>query len=116
MGKTLSWIEVAAVHGEITGISSIKGKGIVKSLLCNTGSSQKYPNKIVDNKIEYYVGPSTQTRGINALFNSLKKGNVFPVFRKLDIDVWELLGDFSIESVEEKKDGFYLFNLIASSS
>ena len=116
MGKTLSWQDVIAVHGNISGISPMKGKGVVTSLLCNTGSNHKYPNKIIDNKIEYYVGPSTQNSGISSLFNSLEKGNSFPVFRKLDVDVWELLGDFSIESVEEKKDGFSLFNLIASSS
>jgi len=49
MPEHLSWKQVVKTHRNIAGIST--KKGLVKSLLCNAGKDQLYPNKITKNKI-----------------------------------------------------------------
>jgi hypothetical protein len=110
MVKVLAWADVVKRHKVISGIST-KG-GLVRSLLCNSGSDQLYPNKIQENSITYYVGMDTQTFGIKALFKSLEERNNFPVFEKLAVNQWKELGNYSIESVKEAKKGFTSFTLI----
>ncbi len=109
MEKILTWKEVVITHRSIAGIST-KG-GYVVSILCNPGSDQNYPNKIMNKKILYYVGKNTNSNGINALFNSIKKRNSFPVFEKIAVNKWRNIGAFKATSVKEKADGYVEFNL-----
>jgi hypothetical protein len=111
MERILDWKTVASIHGTIGGVS-VKN-GLVNSLLCNTGTNQRYPNKIInENEIIYYVGQNTQKYGIKALFASLDEKNSFPVFEKLGVDMWKKVGNFRVNSFEEEKD-YYAFKLIS---
>ena len=110
MTKILAWANVIKIHKVVSGIST--KDGLVRSLLCNPGSDQLYPNLIKGNTITYYIGMDTQTVGIKALFNSLEKGNAFPVFEKLAVNQWKELGNYKIEAVKEQKEGFTGFNLL----
>jgi hypothetical protein len=112
MEKILSWRKVQETHGTISGIS-VK-KGLVNSLLCNTGKGSQYPNKIDKNKISYYVGSNTQRHGKNALFKSLEKGNAFPVFEKIGSDKWRLLGSYKVRSHKKEGKLYIVFNLTRS--
>lgn len=110
MEKCISWEEVVKTHKVISGIST-KG-GLVHSLLCNTGNDQKYPNKIENDEIIYYVGQDTPSHGINALFKSMEQGNSLSVFQKIQVNKWRNIGHFCIKSVNEESDGFVSFKLI----
>lgn len=110
MTDILKWEDVVKKHKVIAGISA--KDGLVRSLLCNPGSDQLYPNEIKEKTITYYVGVNTQTYGIKALFKSLEEGNAFPVFKKLGVNKWEELGNYKIKSMKEQKEGFTGFNLI----
>lgn len=109
MAKVLAWADVLKTHKVVSGIST--KEGLVRSLLCNPGSDQLYPNQIKKNSITYYVGMDTQTFGIKALFRSLEEGNKFPVYEKLAINQWKELGNYKIETVKEAKKGFTGFTL-----
>jgi len=109
MTEILAWGDVLKHHKVVSGIST--KDGLVRSLLCNPGSDQLYPNQIKKNTITYYVGMDTQTFGITALFNSLEKGNNFPVFEKLAVNQWKELGKYKIKGVQKEKGEFTCFNL-----
>jgi hypothetical protein len=109
MKKTLNWKEVIKVHRTVSGISP--KSGLVNSLLCNAGQDKLYPNKISKNKITYYVGPNTNSSGINALFRSWGEGNSFPVFEKLGVNQWRRLGNFKVSSHKKEKGDFTAFIL-----
>lgn len=110
MTGILKWKDVLKKHKVVAGIST--KDGLVRSLLCNPGSDQLYPNEIKEHTITYYVGVSTQTYGIKALFRSFEEGNSFSVFEKMGINKWKELGSYKIESMKEQEEGFTGFNLV----
>ena len=109
MEEVISWQEVVKKHQTISGVNF--KNGIVNSLICGINKNDLYPNKIEKDKTIYYVGPSRQKAGINALLRSMEKGNTFMVFEKLGVDRWRALGEFKVSSHKKERGGRIVFRL-----
>lgn len=110
MKKVITWEEVKKTHKVISGVSVENKK--VRSLLCSGGKEKRYPNRILENEIIYFVDSSTRQAGITALINSIGSNLSFPVFHKLETNQWQNLGFFKIADMTQEENSYISFRLI----
>lgn len=107
--KNMTWTEVNKNHKTVTGIYTTGGKAV--SLLVNanpkTAAKVLYPNKVTSNEIIYYVGASTPIHGINALFKAVENKTRIKVYKKLDVNQWQDLGDWEAIELMQENDGYW---------
>ena len=110
MKKFLTWNEVIKHHRIVAGIHT-KNR-VVQSILVDCQPTAKYPNKVDDNKIKYFVGPNTPNYGIHAMIDSIESKTKIRIFQKLGVNKWTNLGYWVTKTVKEEKDGDLSFTLV----
>ena len=108
--KLLTWNEVIDVHRSWNGIS-IDG-GAARSILCNQHKDSAYGDCFQDDRLTYYVGPTTQSREVQALVRAFEFKKAVRVYEKVAVNQWLDHGHWLGVSVGEPNEaGFTAFKL-----
>ena len=99
----LDWDAVVQVHGGITGIGQRDRRAT--SLLCNQQKSGRYPDRIDQGRLTYFVAQRTLKADVRALFVAVEERSPVRVFEKLAPNRWLDRGLWVGVAIGESEDG-----------